>query len=335
MTSFQKCGDHAPRVMGTKPSLHSGQTIISCGIPSLDHIMDGGIPLGSLVVIEEDRFGDYARLLLSYFMSEGVCNRHPLLVSSLDADPRSMTLELPSPTDPTVSASLPSASPADQRMTIAWRYQGLPQGAPPAAGRFGQHYDLSQFIDQSVIEASDITTCPDHGPPADGPPEPDLLASLLAACERLARQAGEADATVRRVALLLRLLLRSTAAVAMVTVPTHLWTDEASVSRLRQAADISLGLESFQGTPAAASPAYSDYHGLLRLHRLSARNVLAARYHPRSADLAFKVRRKKFSVETLHLPPELSETASRAQEEGPGRPGAGCQSGRPGGPLDF
>ena len=66
--------------------------------------------------------------------------------------------------------------------------------------------------------------------------------------------------------------------------------------RLRHCSDICIALESFQGTPAATNPAFSDYHGLVHVRRLSARNLLAARY-PRHPDLAFKVRRKKFSVE--------------------------------------
>ena len=39
---------------------------------------------------EEDQYGDYAHLVLSYFMSEAVCNRHPLLAASLDTDPAKM-----------------------------------------------------------------------------------------------------------------------------------------------------------------------------------------------------------------------------------------------------
>lgn len=36
---------------------------------------------------------------------------------------------------------------------------------------------------------------------------------------------------------------------------------------------------------------------------------------PASLDLVFKVRRKKFTIELLHLPPDLSETVSRSREE--------------------
>ncbi|KAF0309856.1 Elongator complex protein 4 [Amphibalanus amphitrite] len=311
--------------------------------------------------MQEDQYGDYAHLVLSYFMSEAVCNRHRLLAASLDADPSKMILELPSPADGEVTAVRPPAGAADQRMTIAWRYQGLPQQPAPAAGRFGQHYDLSRYIEKSAIDAMDISLWPEDEPPgADHAAASDRLDSLLAACDRLASGAEPDTApTVRRLAVrslgsplwsappelvvrachLLRALLRVTGAVAMVTVPTHLWTDEALVARLRRCADISIGLESFQGTPAAQSPAFSEYHGLVHVHRLSARNVLAARY-PRHPDLAFKVRRKKFSVETLHLPPELSETASRSQEDDSAparkaRPAAGCQAARPGAPLDF
>lgn len=345
MTSVSKSGES--RIPGTKPSLHSGQTLVSSGIPSLDYVIDGGIPLGSLVVIEEDLYGDYARLLLSYFMSEAVCSQHPLLVTSLDADPGALTQELPAPVDISPASSAPPQRQTDDNMSIAWRYQSLPQAPAPVAGRFGQHYDLSRYIPQSELDAARVFAWTPQEEAADGGA---ALTSLLQRCEKTLTQATE-PASVRRLAVhslgsplwnclpsqvvfscqLLRAMLRRTSSVAMVTVPTHLWSeDPAAVWRLRRAADICIGLESFQGA-AARNPAFSEYHGLLHLHRLSAQNLLAARY-PRSADLAFKVRRKKFSVETLHLPPELGETPSRTQQHGER---GGCGSARPGGVLDF
>ena len=39
------------------------------------------------------------------------------------------------------------------------------------------------------------------------------------------------------------------------------------------------------------------------------------RFTPSTFDLAFKLRRKRFTVEKLHLPPDLAETAEREQDE--------------------
>lgn len=43
-------------------------------------------------------------------------------------------------------------------------------------------------------------------------------------------------------------------------------------------------------------------------------NSLAA-HTPESYDLAFKLRRKRFVIEKLHLPPELQESNQREQDD--------------------
>ncbi|KAG2374600.1 hypothetical protein C9374_010619 [Naegleria lovaniensis] len=64
--------------LGTKPSVHNGQLLVSSGLHDLDGIIGGGFPLGSLVLIEEDRFSEYCQHLMRYFLSEGMTNRHSI-----------------------------------------------------------------------------------------------------------------------------------------------------------------------------------------------------------------------------------------------------------------
>lgn len=64
--------------------------------------------------------------------------------------------------------------------------------------------------------------------------------------------------------------------------------------------DIAVELESFAGSAKETNPLFKDYHGLLRIEKLSASNILA----PRCAefrDLAFKLRRKKFVIEVSQV----------------------------------
>ena len=46
-------------------------------------IVGGGLPVGSLLLIEEDLAGSYAKLVLKYFLAEGVYHRHSLHLTSL------------------------------------------------------------------------------------------------------------------------------------------------------------------------------------------------------------------------------------------------------------
>lgn len=61
-------------------------------------------------------------------------------------------------------------------------------------------------------------------------------------------------------------------------------------------------LQSFHGTELENNPSLSDYHGFFHLTKLAAINTLVSK-HPGSIEYAFKLRRKKFCIEILHLPP--------------------------------
>lgn len=94
---------------GTRKSLQNGQQLISTGNPALDHILGiiywtycfptcpihnfqiyyfvgGGISIGSILLIEEDKFGRYSDCLTKYFLAEGVIHKHALYVGTLDVD---------------------------------------------------------------------------------------------------------------------------------------------------------------------------------------------------------------------------------------------------------
>lgn len=68
--------------------------------------------------------------------------------------------------------------------------------------------------------------------------------------------------------------------------------------------DFSIGLESFAEMDLMDTNPYKDYHGIVHLHKLAAVNTLSA-FTPKITDLGFKLRRKKFVIEKLHLPPGI------------------------------
>lgn len=92
-----------------------------------------------------------------------------------------------------------------------------------------------------------------------------------------------------------------------------------------------IGLQTFAGTAEEHNSALKEYHGLLHIRKLPRLNSLQHPI-PEAFDLGFKLRRKTFVIEKLHLPPELSETVSRGDEDAPGL----CQPNRTKpDPLDF
>ena len=66
-------------IPGVSPSLHSNQLLTSTGTPHLDSLLGGGLPLGSLLLLQEDSGGSYGKLLVRYFLSEGLVHNHALV----------------------------------------------------------------------------------------------------------------------------------------------------------------------------------------------------------------------------------------------------------------
>ncbi|XP_050676994.1 elongator complex protein 4 [Leptidea sinapis] len=112
----------------------------------------------------------------------------------------------------------------------------------------------------------------------------------------------------------LRRLIQDKNAVAFVTIPSHLFDDDHLMNRLLYSIDNAVRIESFSGSNKETNPVYSEYHGLFHLTKLSAMHSLVP-FVPSSLDLAFKLKRKKFVIEKLHLPPELQDSSEREQDD--------------------
>ncbi|KAJ1508687.1 Elongator subunit elp4 [Coelomomyces lativittatus] len=68
---------------------------MSTGVEALDALLGGGWPLGTLMVMQEDRFTGYAQLLLQTYVSQGLVHGHDVLVVSADELPPSLLSQCP------------------------------------------------------------------------------------------------------------------------------------------------------------------------------------------------------------------------------------------------
>ncbi|XP_025160491.1 elongator complex protein 4 isoform X2 [Harpegnathos saltator] len=144
-----------PLIAGTKPSVKNSQLLISTGIPSLDHMIGGGLPIGSIFVIEEDKYDLYAKVMLKYFIAEGIVTSQPVLVASQDIQPSRLISELPA----VVNDSDSQAKAINlEQMEIAWRYQNMRvvDSSPTGSQVFGHFYDLTKSMQHEVLEQADI-----------------------------------------------------------------------------------------------------------------------------------------------------------------------------------
>ncbi|MBN3305323.1 elongator complex protein 4 [Amia ocellicauda] len=364
-TSFhKKSRSKFVSIPGTRPSVQNGQLIVSTGVTSLDYVIGGGLAVGTLLLIEEDKYDSYSRMLLKYFLAEGVVCGHSLFIASARDHPDEILQELPAPLLDDIANPKPEEGQTQgidpegpNSMKIAWRYQNLPkvQTALASSSRFGHYYDVSKPMDPAMRETAKCNTffLPNELPFQSSTETSRVnigYTKLLRSIQGVIRREGFDGASLQnkprsilRIGVHslgsalwgddicceenphylyslttflygLRALLRASLSVCLVTVPSHLIQNKAIMGRVTKLCDTVIGLESFRGSERETNPLYKDYHGLLHVKQIPHLNCLMCEV-PDTKDLAFKLKRKQFAIERLHLPPDLSDTVSRLSKQ--------------------
>ena len=327
---------------GTRISVHKSQLLLSTGVPPLDALLGGGVAVGSFILLFEDADAVYANHFSRSFLAEGVVNGHNLLLGNLDTVASNVLSNLPAVA--VTKKSNEETNSKDETMEIAWRYQNKKKASDTDTSSFGHHFDVKTKMSEDQLK--------NYTQSFWSPKEKDLLTDFYKSIhrkltdEKLFTKYKRAEANVLRIVAQhfgspmwqgaedlenkslfrrkmanffgqLRFLVRRSFSVALVTISSDVLANEF-YTELCQYADYAIGLESFDNEQTKANPAFKDYHGLLHIHKLPAINS-AAHVDLQTDDLVFKLKRNKLVVEKFHLPPDLSDTASRAQ-------GTGCSS---------
>ncbi|XP_078196908.1 elongator complex protein 4 isoform X5 [Callithrix jacchus] len=313
VTSFQRRGprvsgtnDSGPRLVsitGTRPSVRNGQLLVSTGLPALDQLLGGGLAVGTVLLIEEDKYNIYSSLLFKYFLAEGIVNGHTLLVASANEDPANI----------------------------------LQQIRPVSSSRFGHYYDASKRIPQELIEASKwhgfflpekisptlkVEPCSlthgyikllqfiqniiyEEGFDGSNPQKKQKnilrigiqnLGSPLWGDDICCTENGDSGHNLTKFLYVLRGLLRTSLSACIITMPTHLIQNKAFIAHVTNLSDTVVGLESFIGSERETNPLYKDYHGLIHIRQIPRLNNLVCDESD-VKDLGFKLKRKLFTIE--------------------------------------
>lgn len=104
--------------------------------------------------------------------------------------------------------------------------------------------------------------------------------------------------------LYLRQILRHSLGVCLITVQNDLLNNVNFVSKLQHLSDYVFVIDDNESTKSRLDK--TQYEGLFRISKLPRLNTLNS-YLPETLDIAFYVKRKRFIVEILHLPPDITE----------------------------
>lgn len=108
------------------------------------------------MLAEQDKFDSYAKIMLKYYMAEGIVTSQPLLIASRDVEPVKFVSELPA----VVNDAKPDRKPnpeMDEQMKIAWRYQNMKVlDSSLENEKFGHFYDLTSTMQEDALKTASI-----------------------------------------------------------------------------------------------------------------------------------------------------------------------------------
>jgi len=300
---------------GTRLSLHSSLQQTSTGIQSLDLLLGNGINLSSSLLIQELDRGEYSPLFARHFISEGITHGHSVVC--IGERVSSWLYSLPKP----IEQNSDTQTHNEDNLKIAWRYKRKIQS------RFSHSFDLSQ---QRPPE--DLTNCRIYQ--NSEPSYEDIIHYIESIVQEnednLVRLVLDRpmfpvldEPAFIRFHYNLRRLTALKNVVTFCLYPSKTLSDSLTF-QLNQLYNYVLSVESL---PRDKKSVFKDYHGILHLQKIANMCTFTMPLHD-VTDRFFKVQRKKFIIEKMHLPPDLSETVIRSSNT----PSANCASSKG---IDF
>ena len=126
------------------------------------YLTGGGLPIGSICLIEEDKFVTYSKVLAKYFMAEGVLSQHSIFLGSLDDTPKELIKKLPQQcTAAAEDGESPEKNP-ENGLRIAWRYNDLPMvNSEQTNEKIGHNFNLLEHMDSRALAFAHTVTWSD------------------------------------------------------------------------------------------------------------------------------------------------------------------------------
>ncbi|KAG1867859.1 PAXNEB-domain-containing protein [Suillus subalutaceus] len=348
MSSFKRktLSGRATLPQGTRLSPFSTSTVItSTGVPSLDDILGGGLPLScSLAVLAPDHHSAYGELVQKYFVAQGLASGQkvciirdePLRFAREGIWMAGSTPSTPAQASTTEDADDEKASQHDDKIKIAWRYEQMKQFQTTVSSNslnddFCMTFDLTCRIPTASLDAarqSGQLIPIDVDISEDGTGVIEQIEELLST----AQTHTLFEYTVLTLLHSLRRLLhRYPNACASLSLAPHMCTDmwggPGWVQKVGWLTDAAISMSAFGANPSLSS-LFPSHHGIVQIHTLPAPHTILPASDKYSTlrglssaagtmggsgenNLAFKCMRKRLIFETLHLDLEGGVTERR------------------------
>ncbi|KAG1783748.1 PAXNEB-domain-containing protein [Suillus placidus] len=311
MSSFKRktLSGRATLPQGTRLSPFSTSTVItSTGIPSLDDILGGGLPLScSLAVLAPDHHSAYGELVQKYFVAQGlasgqkVCIIHdePLRFAREGIWMAGSTPSTPAQASTTAEdADDVKASQHDDKIKIAWRYEQMKKFQTTVSSNtlnddLCMTFDLTCRIPTAALDAArqSAQLIPiDVGISEDGTGVIKQIEELLSndtnahavrICIPALGSPHWGDMQPLTVLTLLhslrRLLHRYPNACASLSLAPHMCTDTWGgpgwVQKVGWLTDAAISMSAFGADPSLSS-LFPSHHGIVQIHTLPAPHTI-------------------------------------------------------------
>ncbi|KAJ7169602.1 Elongator complex protein 4 [Mycena filopes] len=324
MSSFKR---KTPRSAPASPSA----TLLSTGVPSLDDILGGGLPLScSLLLTAPDLHSEYGELVQKYYVAQGLAAQQTVvLVGSGGAKWVGECMWLPANAQNAPADDEEAGTSSGEKIKIAWRYEQMkpfqttvadPSTSTAATTDACRAFDLTTRIPASVVQdalASHRLCTVSLDGAGDGPATTPTTDSPMRVCVPGLGSPRWGDLAAQDILRFLHslraLLRRHPPACASVSLAAEWSVDSAGwYQKLGWVSDAAITMSAFTANPALAA-AFPAHHGLLQIHTLPAPTALVPASDRFSTlrgtgavgggenNLGFKCTRKRLVFETVHL----------------------------------